>query len=166
MELCKLHLFSFSHITPGTNKRYGGIYSMVKKFIGWFVIFALAYAAHYFGLATLPVAFFAMHAGLVAAVIITLLLFCMFGKERALMKMGHLLVCMLRLAGGIVIVCAATTLAHHFLVVDFYKAYMIMTFGQCLCFNAFTPNNYSRANNESADPFDDSEIEVEDGPSN
>ena len=130
---------------------------MVRKFIGWFFIFALAYAAHYFGITTLPIAFFALHAGLVAAIIITLLLFCMFGKERALMKMGHLLVCMLRLAGGIAIVCAATYLAHRYLLINFFKAYMIMTFGQCLCFNAFTTNNYSRVSDEPSDPFEGTE---------
>ena len=129
---------------------------MFKKFICWIGVLALAYLATYLKITTLTVAFFALHAGLIAAVIIALLISCMFGKEQALMKVGHLLICMLRLAGGTLVVCGAAYLAKRFLLVDFFSAYMLLTFGQCLCYKAFTPNNYTKLpkTEERGDEFD------------
>ena len=109
---------------------------MLKKFALWFICFGLSFLVESFGWAEQGRAFFYIEIGSIGLIITVLVLICLFGGTGALEKLGmsFILVIIYAIITGIVLF--ATWGATKLFDVDFFVAYQIMSFGQCLCVNS------------------------------
>ena len=104
----------------------------IAKLSLWILTFAAAYFIKSTELISLTAAFFGLHAAIVGMLLVTLLLICAFGREIALQKYGRILIRVLRFSVAILITSIFSFLATMLVEVDFYIAYMLTTFGQCM----------------------------------
>lgn len=109
---------------------------MLKKFALWFICFGLSFLVESFGWAEQGRAFLYIELGTVGLLIAVLVLICLFGGTGALEKVGlpFILVIIYAITTGIALF--ATWGATKLFDVDFFVAYQIMSFGQCLCGNS------------------------------
>ena len=105
----------------------------LAKFILWALTLVLAYAVTYL-IDTIPLAkaFFYLHAIIGGALLVTLLLICAFGKEVALNHLSKFLIRVLRFVVAMAITCIICYAATLIIPVDFFAAYLLMTFGQSM----------------------------------
>lgn len=106
---------------------------MLLNFALWFICFGLSFLAESLGLATQGTAFLFIKLGLTAIVIAFLILIFLFGGDGLGERIGIPVALAGLLAIGIAIVLFATWGATKLFHVDYYVAFQIMTFGQCLC---------------------------------
>ena len=109
---------------------------MLKKFFWWFVIFGLSFLVSVFGWTEQGKAFLFLNLGsnilLILVLIVVLIIAGITGKFSA-EDIGISFILVLFTAVAIAIELFATWGATQLFDVDFYVAYQIMTFGQCLC---------------------------------
>jgi len=110
---------------------------MLQKFATWFIVFGLSFlVSNVFGWTEQGKAFLYIHLGVEVVIILGLILILVIvglktGKEAETNGISFLLV--LATVGLLTITLFATWGATKLFGVDFYVAYQIMTFGQCLC---------------------------------
>ncbi len=111
---------------------------MLKKFALWFICFGLSFLVQSWGWAEQSQAFMYIHLGIdILNVLIILAIVVIAGlvEDCAAEANGISFILVLATAGILAIVLFATWGATKLFNVDFYTAYMIMTFGQCLYSN-------------------------------
>lgn len=110
---------------------------MLKKFALWFIVFGLSYlVSDVFGWTEQGKAFLYIHLGagvVIALALIAILVIAGFAGGLAAKANGISSLVVLTTAGAIAITLFATWGATKLFDVDFYVAYQIMVFGQCLC---------------------------------
>ena len=111
---------------------------MLKKFVVWFVCFGLSFLFESFGWAEQGKAFFFIDVGVEFFLILVLLAIIktggsMYGYNNEAIVASLLIVFIT--IGVLAVIMVATWVATKLFDVDFYVAYQIMTFGQCLCTN-------------------------------
>ena len=119
---------------------------MLKKFAIWFICFGLSFLVQNLGWAEQGKAFLYIHIGLNVLIIALLIAIAIIlgltnGFEFAALSCGVSFISILITAVEIVITLFATWGATKLFNVDFYVAYQIMTFGQCLCKTNNSKNN-------------------------
>ena len=106
---------------------------MLKKFALWFICFGLSLLVESFGWAEQGKAFLYIELGSIGLIIAILVLICLFVGTGALEKLGLSFILVIIYAISVVIALFATWGATKLFDVDFFVAYQIMSFGQCLC---------------------------------
>ena len=106
---------------------------MLKNFGIWFVCFGLSFLAENFGLASQGFAFLIIFLGTIGLIIVFCIFCCIFGGFGLGERLGIPLLLVLAYVVKIAIILFATWAATQLFDVDFYVAFQIMTFGQCLC---------------------------------
>lgn len=106
---------------------------MLKKFALWFICFGLSFLFESFGWTEQGRAFLYIELGSVGLIIAVLVLICLFGGTGALEKLGLPFILVISYAIMTGIALFATWGATKLFDVDFFVAYQIMSFGQCLC---------------------------------
>ena len=109
---------------------------MLKNFALWFICFGLSFLVESFGWAEQGRAFLYIELGTVGLLIAVLVLICLFGGTGALEKVGLPFIFVIIYAITTGIALFATWGATKLFDVDFFVAYQIMSFGQCLCGNS------------------------------
>lgn len=109
---------------------------MLKKFATWFIVFGLSFlVSNVFGWTEQGKAFLYIHLGLGVVILLGLALILVIAghatRDIKAQKVSFLLVVVT--AATLAITLFATWGATKLFGVDFYVAYQIMTFGQCLC---------------------------------
>ena len=111
---------------------------MLKKFAIWFIAFGLSFlVSEVFKWTEQGKAFIYIHLGgaiviILALAIILIIAGLVVREEKTKANISSLLL-MLEAAGTLAITLFATWAASKLFNVDFFVAYQIMTFGQCLC---------------------------------
>ena len=106
---------------------------MLKKFALWFICFGLSFLVESWGWAEQGKAFMIIDLGAMGLIIAIVILICLFGGDGLGERLGIPVVLALVYAGLMVIILFATWGATQLFDVDYYVAFQIMTFGQCLC---------------------------------
>lgn len=118
---------------------------MLKKFALWFICFGLSFlVSDVFGCTDQGRAFLYIDLGVNVIIILILVLILLFAGvvyREKLMATGISFILLLAEVAMIAIVLFATWGATKLFDVDFFVAYQIMTFGQCLCPTAQSKNN-------------------------
>ena len=110
---------------------------MLKKFATWFIIFGLSFlVSKVFGWTEQGKAFLYIHLGIEVVIIIGLIILVIVAGhqtgESAVTNIVSVYMILVT-AGLLAIILFATWGATKLFDVDFFVAYQIMTFGQCLC---------------------------------
>ena len=108
---------------------------MLKKFAAWFILFGLSFlVSDVFGWAEQGKAFFYIHLGTGVVLILGLIAVLLIGETigEFIEVKGVSLLIALTTIGVIALTLFATWGATKLFGVDFFVAYQIMTFGQCL----------------------------------
>ena len=112
---------------------------MLKKFASWFIVFGLSFlVSNLFGWTEQGKAFFYIHLGARVVVILILnviLIIAGLATGSAAKAGGVSFSAIILTATAMAIALFATWGATKLFDVDFFVAYQIMTFGQCLCTN-------------------------------
>lgn len=110
---------------------------MLKKFAVWFICFGLSFLAQELGWAEQGKAFLWIIIGADVLIILGIIAIVMIAglvhKSATIAATGFSVVLALITAGMLVIVLFATWGATKLFDVDFYVAFQIMSFGECLC---------------------------------
>lgn len=109
---------------------------MIKKFVMWFICFGLSFLVQNLGWAEQGKAFLYIEIGvyaLIALGIIVLVVAAGLTTGFAAESLGLSFLSALVIIAAIAITLFATWGATKLFDIDFYIAYQIMTFGQCLC---------------------------------
>ena len=106
---------------------------MLKKFALWFICFGLSFLVESWGWAEQGKAFMIIDLGATGLIIAILILICLFGGDGLGERLGIPVVLALVYAGVMVVILFATWGATQLFDVNYYVAFQIMTFGQCLC---------------------------------
>lgn len=109
---------------------------MLKKFALWFICFGLSFLVESWGWAEQEKAFLYINLGasiIIILVVIAILVFVGLVGNCAAEANGISFLVALINAGTVAILLFATWGATKLFGVDFFVAYQIMTFGQCLC---------------------------------
>ena len=106
---------------------------MLKKFALWFVCFGLSFLVESWGWAEQGKAFLYIDLGAVGLILILAILILLFAGDGLGERIGIPLIIVLVYAGIVVVILFATWAATQLFDVDYYVAFQIMTFGQCLC---------------------------------
>ena len=107
---------------------------MLKKFAVWFIYFGLSFlVSDVFGWTEQGKAFFCIHLGADILTILVIILIAGLVSGCAAEMSGISFLTILITAGALAIVLFATWGATKLFDIDFFVAYQIMTFGQCLC---------------------------------
>ncbi len=118
---------------------------MLKKFAFWFICFGLSFlVSDVFGVTEQGKAFLYIHLGagiIVFLVAIVILVIAGLASGNAAEANGISFLVVLVTAGALAITLFATWGATKLFDVDFFVAYQIMTFGQCLCTNSKKKGN-------------------------
>lgn len=109
------------------------MFNMLEKFALWFVCFGLSFLVESFGWTEQGKAFFYINIGAVGLLIAVFILIVLFMGSGALEKLGISIALVIFSAIIIGITLFATRGATKLFDVDFYVAFQIMGFGQCLC---------------------------------
>ena len=108
------------------------MFNMLEKFALWFVCFGLSFLVESFGWTEQGKAFFYINIGAVGLLIAVFILIVLFMESGTLEKLGISIVLVI-FSAIIGITLFATWGATKLFDVDFYVAFQIMGFGQCLC---------------------------------
>lgn len=117
---------------------------MLKKFALWFVCFGLSFLVESWGLTEQGKAFFYIHLGVGILIILALIAIVVIVgiAERCVAEAnGISFIAVLITAASLALVLFATWGATKLFNVDFYVAYQIMTFGQCMCTDSKKEND-------------------------
>ncbi len=106
---------------------------MLKKFALWFICFGLSFLVESWGWAEQGKAFLYIDLGAVGLILILAILILLFAGDGLGERIGIPLVIVFVYAGIVVVILFATWGATQLFDVDYYVAFQIMTFGQCLC---------------------------------
>lgn len=106
---------------------------MLAKFAMWFICFGLSFLVQAWGWTEQGRAFLYIECGAIGLIIAVLVLLCLVGGNGALEKFGLSAILVIIYAVSIGIALLATWGATKLFDVDFFVAYQIMSFGQCLC---------------------------------
>lgn len=110
---------------------------MLKKFVWWFIFFGLSYlVSNVFGWTEQGKAFLYIHLGASVIVILGYVVIMLIGglmTDCAAIATGISFLTIILSAVALAFVLFATWGATKLFDVDFFVAYQIMTFGQCLC---------------------------------
>lgn len=112
---------------------------MLKKFALWFICFGLSFLVQSWGWTEQGKAFLYINLGvsvLIVVALIAIVIIAGLADGFATEAGGVSFLAVLITAGAIAITLFATWGATKLFGVDFYVAYQIMTFGQCLCTNS------------------------------
>ena len=104
---------------------------MLKKFALWFICFGLSFLVESWGWAEQGKAFMIINLGATGLIIAIFILICLFDGDG--LGLGIPVVLSLVYAGEMVVILFATWGATQLFDVNYYVAFQIMTFGQCLC---------------------------------
>ena len=110
--------------------------NILKKFALWFICFGLSFFVEFLGFAEQGKAFLFINLGaniLIILVVIALLIISGIGNGLTVPFTGVSFLVVLVTAASIAFILFATWGATQLFDVDFYIAFQIMTFGQCLC---------------------------------
>ena len=114
---------------------------MLKKFVLWFIVFGLSFlVSNVFGWTEQGKAFLYIDLGsnvIIMLILIVIILIAGHATDNAAKANGISAMVVLTAAAAVVIALFATWGATKLFDVDFFVAYQIMSFGQCLC----TKNN-------------------------
>ena len=109
---------------------------MILKFFVWFVVFGLSFLMEELGFAEQGMAFICIHIFASCLIVIVYIFISIYASKGT----GERIVFPLLIVGmymlTIAIILFATWGATKLFGVDFFVAYQIMTFGQCLCSNS------------------------------
>lgn len=111
---------------------------MFKKFALWFICFGLSFLVESWGWAEQGKAFLYINIGadiIIILIALAIIVIAGIAEDCAAEANGISFIVILATIGILAIVLFATWGATKLFNVDFYTAYMIMTFGQCLCSN-------------------------------
>ena len=106
---------------------------MIKKFVVWFVWFGLSFLIESLGWTDQGRAFLYINCVVSGLIIVLIALGYLFGGSSSLERLGVPIGLMIFYAIAIGILLLATWGATKLFDVDFFVAYQIMSFGQCLC---------------------------------
>ena len=106
---------------------------MLKKFALWFICFGLSFLVESWGWAEQGKAFMYIDLGAVGLILAVVILICLFAGDGAVERLGIPLVVAICYVAIVAVILFATWGATELFNVDYYVAYQIMTFGQCLC---------------------------------
>ena len=111
--------------------------SRLRKFVVWFLTFGLSFLAAEWGLAEQGKAFFFTSLGIDVVMLFILLVLVLIAAisdcDINAETLGLSVISILCLVCEIAVVIFATWGATKLFPIDFFTAYQIMTFGQCLC---------------------------------
>lgn len=117
---------------------------MLKKFMVWFVVFALSFLVDTIGLAEQGKAFLFIHIGITVFIILCFIVIIMaagIAYDSSAKANSISFLTLLTTFAVYAVILFATWVATKPFGVNFYVAYQIMTFGQCLCTDADDTNN-------------------------
>lgn len=114
---------------------------MLKKFASWFICFGLSFLVERFGWTEQGKAFLYIRLAVSGLIIAVLILICLFGGNGLGERIGIPFATILIYALLVGIVLFATWGATQLFDINFYVAYQIMTFGQCLCSSSEKKDN-------------------------
>ena len=106
---------------------------MLKKFALWFICFGLSFLIESWGWTEQGKAFLYIDLGATGLIIVVAILVCLFAGDGLGERIGLPLIMALLYAGIIIVILFATWGATQLFDLDYYVAFQIMTFGQCLC---------------------------------
>ena len=106
---------------------------MLKKFAVWFICFGLSFLIESWGWAEQGKAFMIINLGAAGLIIAIIILIFLLGGDGLVEQLGIPVLLALVYAGLMVVILFATWGATQLFDVDYYVAFQIMTFGQCLC---------------------------------
>ena len=104
-----------------------------SNFVKWFIVFGLSFLVSSWEWTEQGKAFLYIHLGIVAVVVLLVICCCLIGGYNGFEKIGLTTIAAIITAVAAAGVLFATWGATKLFDVDFYVAYQIMTFGQCLC---------------------------------
>lgn len=108
---------------------------MLKKFTLWFIYFGLSFLVESIGWAEQGKAFLFIYLGAIGLIIALLILGYIFTGNGLGERIGIPIIAVVLYGAVIAIILFATWGATKLFNVDYYVAFQIMTFGQCLCFS-------------------------------
>ncbi len=108
---------------------------MLKKFALWFICFGLSFLVESIGWAEQGKAFLLIDLGATGVIIALFILICLFAGDSLGERIGFSVLAAVVYGAVIAIILFATWGATKLFNVDYYVAFQIMTFGQCLCFS-------------------------------
>lgn len=106
---------------------------MLKKFALWFICFGLSFLIESIGWTEQGKAFLFIDLGATGLIIAFLIIACLFAFDSIGEQIGLSVIAAVLLGAEIVVILFATWVATKLFNVDYYVAFQIMTFGQCLC---------------------------------
>lgn len=106
---------------------------MLKKFALWFICFGLSFLVENIGWAKQGKAFLFIDLGVIGLIVALLSLIFIFVGDGLGERIGIPLIATVIYGAEIAIILFATWGATKLFNVDYYVAFQIMTFGQCLC---------------------------------
>ncbi len=106
---------------------------MLKKFALWFICFGLSFLVESIGWAEQGKAFLFIDLGATGLIIALLILVCLFAGDGLGERIGIPVIAAVVYGAVIAIILFTTWGATKLFNVDYYVAFQIMTFGQCLC---------------------------------
>ena len=106
---------------------------MLKKFAVWFIYFGLSFLFESWGWAEQGKAFLIIYLVATGLVMAGVILIWIFDGDELGERVGMSLVSALLYTGRMFIILFATWCAAQLFAVDYYVAFQIMSFGQCLC---------------------------------
>ncbi len=106
---------------------------MLRKFALWFICFGLSFLAESLGLAKQGKAFLVIYLGVAGLIIALWILICLSAGDDLGEWIGFTVIAAIVYGIVIAISLFATWGATKLFSVDYYVAFQIMTFGQCLC---------------------------------
>ena len=106
---------------------------MLKKFALWFICFGLSFLVESIGWTEQGKAFLFIDLGANGLIIAFLIIACLFAFDSFGERIGLSVIAAVLCGVEIVVILFATWVATKLFNVDYYVAFQIMTFGQCLC---------------------------------
>lgn len=106
---------------------------MLKNFALWFICFGLSFLFESFGWAEQGKAFLFINLGAIGLIIALLILVYLFTGDGLGEQIGIPVIAAVIYGAVITVILFATWGATKLFNVDYYVAFQIMTFGQCLC---------------------------------
>lgn len=106
---------------------------MLEKFLLWFITFGLSFGLQRLGWAEQGEAFCYLMLGMNSTIIIVVAFISLLLGDGVLEKLSFPLIMIILYTAEIFIIVIATWGATQLFQIDFFIAYQIMTFGQCLC---------------------------------
>lgn len=106
---------------------------MLRKFALWFIFFGLSFLVESWGWAEQGKAFMYIDLGYRALFIVAIICIAIFAGNGLGERLGIPLIVAIGYAAIVAVILFATWGATKLFNVDYYVAFQIMTFGQCLC---------------------------------